>query len=184
MLLQISCHEQDIECEFIAGCSNQIITINETVFESTLSDLIDGESSIVIEQEISRYMASMFTLYRSWVFTESTYEILADTTLKLILDGTDTIYEVKNSPTILEFLEPIDRDGYWTNEKLFFAVSSQYLKGEYPDQRPVTKVFQGWNNIGRKYFAFRTTSENHTTYGWCEVEVINYRIVIYRYGII
>lgn len=87
MLLQISCHEEAIECNLIAGCSNQITIINETVFESTLSDLISGESSIVFEQEIGNYMTSMFTQHRSCVYSESNFEILADTTLKLVIDG-------------------------------------------------------------------------------------------------
>ncbi len=177
-----SCKKESINCDYKVGCSNDIVLLMDTINQEDESYLISGNSSIEIEHYLNRYMTSNFTAQGSLIRSIENCEILADTSLKLILDGRDTIYEHRISPMMLDFMDVIDMNGCWTKEELRFCSSYQYLKGNYPDVVPTTKKFIGWNLEGKKYFAFRDISYNDTLYGWFEIELMNYIPYVYRYG--
>ncbi|MBN1185785.1 MAG: hypothetical protein JXB49_26115 [Bacteroidales bacterium] len=108
-------------------------------------------------------------------------EILADTSLKFVRDGMDTILKRISSPLIMEYGEVINSNGFWTKNNLIFAYDKDYYVYS-PELHAKNQVYQGWNNLGDKYFAFRETMLNDTIYGWFSVSIQNYAIFVHSYA--
>jgi hypothetical protein len=183
----ISCKKEDeINCR-CAGLGD-IIKIGDTIKANyghvphdIKSYYVSDEAGVDFKQDDSPFFGNQLRYISSSVDALVNCEILADTSLKFIREGVDTIFLKKVSPLILEYKDIIGSNGYWTKNSLVFAYSTYIFKGS-PDLGPTNQVYPGWNNIGDKYFAFREIMVNDTVYGWFNVSIQNYAIIVHSYA--
>lgn len=164
---------------------NQLITFNDSIIPGWQQYLIlpikINQDTIIDFKFYARHIAyygGMNDIFSSRLEIFNHMEILVDTSLY------SNYVERKNviTPKILDKYDTINREGIWLTDTIVdLSYSIELLDFGNSDAQMEVSIFNGWNDLGRKYMGYRILNDKDTIYGWIELKIEHFnRVYLYQ----